>query len=302
MSADRQSEERQRPSPTFSLRTLFLAIAAIGVFFAVLRVADGFWAFSAFFALLWIWFLVAGQKDLAKFAGIAMAVSLAITALVPRDRYTDGNGHRNQCRNNLKWIGMALHAYHQKYGSFPPAYVADANGKPLYSWRVLILPFLDEANLRNAIRSDEAWDGPNNVKSTRKGVAVFNCPSELQSQPPSASWPSALTSYVAVVGPHTAWAGATPRKLSDFKDPSTSILVVEIANSGIRWAEPRDLDVGKMSPGIDSKFGQGVSSDHPGEANVLFADGSIHGLDSSIDPKILSQLLDLDGCSDPGAY
>ena len=50
-------------------------------------------------------------------------------------------------RNNLKQIGLALLEYHQKYGSFPPAFVADANGKPLYSWRVLILPELGRPTL-----------------------------------------------------------------------------------------------------------------------------------------------------------
>ena len=107
-----------------------------------------------------------------------------------------------QCQNNLQQIGMALQAYHHEYGSFPPAFVADANGKPLYSWRVLILPFLDQGDLANQIRRDEAWDGPNNAKSTQIPLFIFDCPSDSQL---AKSLP-ALTSYVAVVGPHTAWS------------------------------------------------------------------------------------------------
>ena len=43
---------------------------------------------------------------------------------------------RTQCRNNMHQIALALHAYHQANGCFPPVYIADKNGKPMHSWRV----------------------------------------------------------------------------------------------------------------------------------------------------------------------
>jgi prepilin-type processing-associated H-X9-DG protein len=52
-------------------------------------------------------------------------------------------------------------------------------------------------------------------------------------------------------------------------------MVVEVANSGIHWMEPRDLHVGQMTPRINSKSGQGISSRHPGGAHGLLADGSV---------------------------
>lgn len=201
---------------------------------------------------------------------------------------------RVQCQNNLHQIGLALEAYHHKYGSFPPAFVADANGKPLYSWRVLILPYLGQADLAKQICKDEAWDGPNNGKLTQISPHVFDCPSDSQLARSSGG----LTSYVAVVGPHSAWPGATPRKLSEFKDESNTILVVEAANSGIHWAEPRDLNLGQMPMGINPPRGQGISSEHPSGANVLFADGHVGVLRTSTDPKQPAEMLDVDGTSD----
>ena len=66
------------------------------------------------------------------------------------------------CAQNLKQIGLAMHAYHQKYGSFPPAYIAGKDGKPKHSWRLLILPFLDQEDLYREYRFDEPWNGPHN--------------------------------------------------------------------------------------------------------------------------------------------
>ena len=62
------------------------------------------------------------------------------------------------------------------------------------------------------------------------------------------------------------------RKVSDGN--STTLLVVEVANSGIHWMEPRDLHVLQMAPTINAKSGQGISSRHTGGALVLFGDGS----------------------------
>jgi prepilin-type processing-associated H-X9-DG protein len=294
------------PEPiSFSLGTLFLIVTTAGVASVAFRIsvrgAERI-VLAAIFAsgFLGFWFLVTQQFARMRFAGTLFALGLVAGTLVSA---LDGgrepvSGHRNQCSNNLRQICLALHAYHQRYGSFPPAYVADASGKPLYSWRLLILPQLDNDNLFRQIRSDEAWDGPNNAKVTKTPMAVFACPSDIHSPKPS----PAPTSYIAVVGPHTAWSDATPRKLSDFKNPSHTILVIEIANSRIQWTEPRDLYIGQMPMAVNPKIGQGISSDHPGGVNAVFADGSVHFIPDTIDPKKLAELLDLDGCNDESAY
>ncbi len=196
---------------------------------------------------------------------------------------------RSQCANNLKQIGLALHNYHDHYRCFPPAYIADENGRPMHSWRVLILPFIEQEPLYELYRFDEPWDGPNNRKLAEWALPVFNCPS-------NAKEPSTATNYLAVVGPSTAWPGGKSTTWQDFADgTSNTLLVVEVADSGVHWMEPRDLHVVQMAPTVNSETGQGISSAHPGGANVLFVDGATHFLSETISPEELRALLTIAG-------
>ncbi|MBI3467166.1 MAG: DUF1559 domain-containing protein, partial [Planctomycetes bacterium] len=140
-----------------------------------------------------------------------------------------------QCSNNLKLLLLAMHGYHDTYGCFPPAYLADANGRPMHSWRVMLLPFLDEPGLYQAYDISEPWDGPNNSKLANRMPPYFSCPADGGS-----GW---TTNYLAVVGPETIWPGDKPVAIRQIRDGvSNTIALVEVANSGIQWMEPRDLD------------------------------------------------------------
>src|SRR5438067_2250340 len=69
---------------------------------------------------------------------------------------------RHLSRNHLLQIGLALHRYYQAHGGLPPAAVQSKDGRPLYSWRVLVLPYLEEQALYEQFDLDEPWDGPHN--------------------------------------------------------------------------------------------------------------------------------------------
>ena len=58
---------------------------------------------------------------------------------------------RTPCKSNMKRIALAFHDYHDRYSSFPPAFLADTNGRPMHSWRVLLLPFLGCQDLYDPI-------------------------------------------------------------------------------------------------------------------------------------------------------
>ena len=196
---------------------------------------------------------------------------------------------RAQCRNNLKQIALALHNYHDTYRCLPPAYIADEKGRPMHSWRVLILPFLEQEALYRKYRFDEPWDGPNNRKLASTVLDVFNCPSQSDD-------PSTMTSYVVILGPSTAWPGDKSTRWRDFADgTSNTLLVVEVKGSGIHWMEPRDLHVVQMSPRVNPPAGQGISSAHPGGANVAWADGSVQFLPESMRRGDLKALLTIAG-------
>jgi prepilin-type processing-associated H-X9-DG protein len=196
--------------------------------------------------------------------------------------------------NNLKQIGLALQSYHDTYKCFPPAYVADADGKPMHSWRVLLLPFFEEAGLKRLYESydfSEPWNGPHNSELSVEFPILF-CPSE--------EGDFLNTSYVAVVGPETAWPDTAAMRIRGIRDgTSKTISVVEVANSGIHWMEPRDLTFEEALRGINVPGNKpGISSKHPGGANVLFCDGSVHFLSDKIPADTLRALLTANGSED----
>jgi hypothetical protein len=194
---------------------------------------------------------------------------------------------RAVCMNNLKQIGVAMHVYHAKFGSFPPAYLADKNGRPMHSWRVLLLPYLGHQDLYQQYRFDEPWDGPHNRELANLVPAVYRCPSSG----PVAGSP--VTSYAVVVGPNTVFPGEKTVKMSDITDgPSNTLLVVEAAKAGIPWLEPRDLSEDRMRFKINGDPNTEISSYHHNGADAAMCDGSAHFFANSIDAQVLKQLIE----------
>ncbi|WP_168189352.1 DUF1559 domain-containing protein [Paludisphaera borealis] len=163
-----------------------------------------------------------------------------------------------QCVGNFKQVGLALLNYESTYGSLPPAYVADAQGKPLHSWRVLLLPFLGQDSLYAKIRFDEPWDSPNNRELHAMRPSTFFCPSG----PEAAE--HGFTSILAVVGPRTLFPGSgVPGRLTDIRDdPESTLMLVESDNAAIHWMEPRDLVWGDMSFRVNDRSRPNISSKH----------------------------------------
>jgi prepilin-type processing-associated H-X9-DG protein len=226
--------------------------------------------------------VVATMIALFSCAGILIAL------LLPAVQAAREAARMNQCGNHLKQIGIALHAYHDKYGSFPPAVTTDESGKPLYSWRVLLLPYFNSAEadaIYQKFDPTKAWDSPENAEVAAHAPAVFRCP--------SGHAPDAMTSYVAVVGPETMWPGSIPRGIREVTGRlSRTIAVVETSGSNINWLEPRDLTLEQAATGIREPGGTpGNKSDHLGRAHVLFADGSIRDLPTDTPPELLRSLL-----------
>ncbi len=184
--------------------------------------------------------------------------------------------------------------YQAQNGHLPPPYVADENGKALYSWRVLILPYLERKDIYDLWKFDEPWDSSNNSK-LQPQIDLFRCPADK----PRDRRP--LTNYVAVVGPGTAWEEETKINTASFSDGAAkTLLLVEIANTDIHWAEPRDLYVGQMVDTINPLHGRGISSKHlmdkkPVGAIVAFADGYSRFLQNDTTPVMLKALLTRDG-------
>ena len=103
-------------------------------------------------------------------------LGLVLAMLLPATRSSRGAARRVQCKHNLKSIGLAIANYRSEHGSGPPAVTRDADGRPLHSWRTLLLPYLDEAELYASVVLSEPWDAPANAAARDQMPPVFSCP------------------------------------------------------------------------------------------------------------------------------
>ncbi|MDH3719020.1 MAG: DUF1559 domain-containing protein, partial [Planctomycetota bacterium] len=147
---------------TFTLRSLLLAFMVI----ASALGAFGLWGLLLGPTIVGGVALFRNGRDSDATVAVTalLILALLVTLLLPVVQSCRESASRVQCMNNLKQIALALHQYHDQYGSFPPAYVAGPDGKPWHSWRVLILPFIEAEPLYAMYNFDEPWDGPNNRK------------------------------------------------------------------------------------------------------------------------------------------
>ncbi len=118
---------------------------------------------------------------------------MGIALLLPAVQAVREAARRAQCTNNLKQIGLALHNYHSATNGFPAAAITSKDGKPLLSWRVAILPFIEQQNLYNEFHLDEAWDSPHNKALIARMPKTYLCPTAPVRQ-------EGTTTYKAFVG------------------------------------------------------------------------------------------------------
>ncbi|MCA9013152.1 MAG: DUF1559 domain-containing protein [Planctomycetaceae bacterium] len=205
-----------------------------------------------------------------------------------------------QCRNNLKQIGFAFHNYHDTYHSFPPATLE----RPTTSWRIALLPFMEEAKVAEEYDKAQAWDSPANMPLQKQRILAYSCPSRVVSFDSTGRF---LTSYVVPRGAGTIFDSPTGKPISSIKDgTSNTLLALEACGTRIIWTQPIDVDsssykVSVNGPGtIKGQSGSMISSWHYGGAQVLLADGSSRFLKSTIDVNVLRSLLTEDGGDVPG--
>jgi hypothetical protein len=124
--------------------------------------------------------------------GAVCVIGMLIALLLPAVQAAREAGRRVQSMNNLKQLSLAMLSYHDTYQALPPAVVRDASGKPLYSGRVLLLPFLEQKTLYDQWDLTQPWDSPQNMALSQLTLGTFN--------DPSAGPPSPRTDYQFIRG------------------------------------------------------------------------------------------------------
>lgn len=230
-------------------------------------------------------------------AGVATAIMMVVFVMavaIPGVKTVRHSTHLKGCHANLLRIGKALEQYHDQYGSYPPAYIPDEKGAPRHSWRVLILPQLGELALYQKYRFDRPWDSPENLQVAAQMPAVYHCPAD----PDSGTQKD--TSYMVVVGPRTVFppqGQATKYDATRWDPRAETLLVVEVAGSGVGWTAPTDLQHDQLRLVINPSrnAAKALSSEHAGGINALFADGQVRWLSNLLPMEVLSAALTRDG-------
>jgi hypothetical protein len=193
---------------------------------------------------------------------------------------------RLEGQNNLKQIGIAMHNYHDTIGALPNAATCDDKNKPLLSWRVSLLPYLDQENLYKQFNLSEPWDGPTNIKLLERMPAVYALPT----RPAKAKGHTYLRVFT---GPNASFDPMRNRpgplsaglRLSEFTDgTSNTLLVVEAAES-VPWTKPDELPFNEKGP--LPKLG----GTYPDRFFALFADGSARTIPLKVPDEVLRALI-----------
>ncbi|HEX3654197.1 MAG TPA: DUF1559 domain-containing protein [Pirellulales bacterium] len=194
-----------------------------------------------------------------------------------------------KCLCHMGNIDQAMQSYALQRGHYPPAHIDDDRGRPMHSWRVLLLPYLDQKAIYDRYRFDEPWDGPNNRKLHDIVIPLYCCPAVGE---------STNTSYVVVTGPHTAFPGkgeVTPKYINDHDGSGVTGLIVEAVDAGIHWMEPRDLPIDKLANAAAGDKQHGITTRHPGGSTVGLADGKRAFLRNDAPDAMLKALFTIDG-------
>ncbi len=185
---------------------------------------------------------------------------------------------RVECSSHLKRLVLAMLIYEKEHATLPPTFTVDANGKPLHSWRVLLLPYLgeDAKKLYDQIRLDEPWDSEHNTQFHTTTLGVFQCPSANKQKQVDGG-----THYTVVVGNETAFGtDGQGRSSNDFKK---NMILISERKDAICWMRP-DEEISQTDAEFPpNKTSSGLGSFHTGGINVAMKAGGVRFISDTID-------------------
>jgi hypothetical protein len=204
--------------------------------------------------------------------------------LLPLLAKTQEAATRDVAMNNLKQIGLALHNYHDTHKTFPASANYDKDGKALLSWRVHVLPYIEQLDLYQQFKLDEPWDSAHNKKLIAKMPKIYRSPH-------SKVVDRTKTTYVVPYGKETIFFGAKGTDIRDITDgTSNTIMVVEAADDhAVIWTKPDDLPFDPKQPG------KGLLSKERPVFFAAFADGSVRAISAKNNLETLRALFTRNG-------
>jgi len=227
-------------------------------------------------------------RPIFQFLVVVAMIVVLILLIWPTIQKIREEANRTESARNLKQIGKAFQGYHDAHGRLPPAAIYDKDGEPLYSWRVLLLPFLGEEDLYSQFKLDEAWDGPTNKPLLAKMPLVYAHPTEGKPKEPYGTYYQVFTGPGAIfeVGPEKR-----PLTLGQIEaaDGTGYTLLVAEAPEPIPWTKPTDLTYSpdQPLPKLGVPFSHGFL--------FLMADGTVHCISWNINETPMRALITWNG-------
>lgn len=172
---------------------------------------------------------------------------------------------RTGTSDKLRGIFRAMELYaNDNNGNFPPAYTKSPDGKPLLSWRVLLLPYMEQDNLFRMFNQSEPWDSPTNKPLLAKMPKVYMSSSNYDVNA------KFQTTFLAPVASETVFppTGSVNRNAVTDGMSGTIILLDVDDEAAVEWTRPKDLAVTKINPTL------GMGNSHHGGVMALFGDGT----------------------------
>ena len=219
---------------------------------------------------------------------VGLGVFMIVTSVVflwPRLKQNIQRTAQGRDLENMKSIAVALNAYSDRYGTYPPPVVVDQQGKPLYSWRVLILPFLGYDELYRRFDLKQPWDSVANSNLYRA------MPSEYASQNSPDAISGNETNYVLITGNGTLFPPSGPLSRKNIDKPT--ILLVE-TNNNIQWSAPGDIDIGRSFK-VGNKPMVDVGGLHKGSFTAMTVDEESLRIPSTVPQSVLDALVTPNG-------
>jgi hypothetical protein len=222
---------------------------------------------------------------------VLLAISCGV--LLPCAERKESPVYRLRSAGNVQQIALAFQRYVESFGKLPAQTIRDKHGNPLYSWRVALLPFLEELSVSRKFKRDEAWDSPDNLALLEPTPHCYG--TYRPADPPG------TTRYQVFVGPGTAFE-RPGLGWNDFPDgPEQTLLVVE-AGEPVPWSKPADLayDPNGPLPILGAGFSKPTYflcheiSRRPA-INVGFGDGKVLFLPTDTDESILRAVITRNG-------
>ncbi len=239
---------------------------------------------------------ISRSRPLAWALASLVAIVVAAVAVVVTIQYggstlaqMQASAERVGSMRNLEKIASALNAYAADHGVYPPAVLNDATGKPLHSWRVLILPYLGEENLFNEFRLDQPWESSEN-----QYAAQGHCPQVFQHPNSQSMGLSEASSYYLVTGADTLFPADKSLAPKDVQDSAAQTLLVAEGNPSVSsglWTQPIDIDFMLMRGDIANPGPNEIGGWVEGGAAVACVDGRSRFVKDSTPPLIVRALV-----------